>query len=75
LIYNISCQWVLHWIERFIKGEYLFYREDLKLIAAVGNFYLGAHILECFWEFSLNFMLGSGQVDREIPVTLWASLD
>ncbi|KAJ7018777.1 hypothetical protein C8F04DRAFT_976706 [Mycena alexandri] len=75
LIYDISCQWILHWIERFQKGQYLFYRKDLELLAAVGKFHLGAHVLECFWEFSLNFIEGSGQVDGEILETLWASLD
>ncbi|KAJ7806764.1 hypothetical protein B0H14DRAFT_2190150, partial [Mycena olivaceomarginata] len=48
LIYNISCQWVIHWIQRFMDGKYLFYREDLKLSAAVGKFHLETHILECF---------------------------
>jgi hypothetical protein len=52
LIYNISCQWVIHWIQRFMDGKYLFYREDLKLSAAVGKFHLETHILECFWEFT-----------------------
>lgn len=75
LIYDISCQWVIHWIARFMAGKHLLYREDLKLTAAVGKFHLGAHILECFWEFSLNFMEGAGQVDGEILETLWASLD
>ncbi|KAJ7847905.1 hypothetical protein B0H14DRAFT_2280389, partial [Mycena olivaceomarginata] len=75
LIYDISCQWVIHWIARFVAGKHLLYREDLELTAAVGKFHLGAHILECFWEFSLNFMEGAGQVDGEILETLWASLD
>ncbi|KAJ6563254.1 hypothetical protein B0H10DRAFT_1966176 [Mycena sp. CBHHK59/15] len=61
LMYDISCQWVLHWIQRFKEGKYLFYRKDLELFPGVGKFHLGAHILECFWEFSLNFMEGSGQ--------------
>jgi hypothetical protein len=47
LIYDISCQWVIHWIERFMQGKHLLYREDLKLFAAVGKFHLGAHVLEC----------------------------
>jgi hypothetical protein len=75
LIYDISCQWVVHWIERFLNGDYLFYRDDLVLTAAVGKFHLGAHVLGCFWEFSLNFMEGTGQVNGEILETLWASLD
>ncbi|KAJ7814357.1 hypothetical protein B0H14DRAFT_2376051 [Mycena olivaceomarginata] len=75
LIYDISCQWVIHWIAQFVAGKHLLYREDLELTAAVGKFHLGAHILECFWEFSLNFIEGAGQVDGEILETLWASLD
>ncbi|KAJ7457161.1 hypothetical protein B0H11DRAFT_2199920 [Mycena galericulata] len=75
LMYDVCCQWVIYWMKRFMEGEYLFYREDLELFPAVGKFHLGAHILECFWEFSLNFMEGSGQVDGEILETLWASLD
>ncbi|KAJ7315610.1 hypothetical protein DFH08DRAFT_715438 [Mycena albidolilacea] len=75
LIYDISCQWVVHWIERFLNGNYLFYQDDLVLTAAVGKFHLGAHVLGCFWEFSLNFMEGTGKVDGEILETLWASLD
>ncbi|KAJ7891512.1 hypothetical protein B0H13DRAFT_1887142 [Mycena leptocephala] len=35
-----------------MDGKYLFYREDLKLSAAVGKFHLETHILECFWEFT-----------------------
>jgi hypothetical protein len=43
-----------------MQGKHLLYREDLKLFAAVGKFHLGARVLECFWEFSLNFIEGSG---------------
>ncbi|KAJ7096179.1 hypothetical protein C8R44DRAFT_835289 [Mycena epipterygia] len=75
VMYDISCQWVIHWMHRFMNGKHLFFRKDLKLFAAVGKFHLGAHILDCFWEFSLNFMEGSGQVDGEILETLWAALD
>jgi hypothetical protein len=75
LIYDIACQWCVHWIDRFRKGQYLFLREDLELSAAVGKFHLGAHVLDCFWDFSLNFIEGAGQVVGEILETLWAPLD
>ncbi|KAJ7929409.1 hypothetical protein B0H13DRAFT_1859628 [Mycena leptocephala] len=75
LIYDISCQWVIHWISRFMNGKYLFFPKDVVLTPAVGKFHLGADILAYFWEFSLNFMEGTGQVDGEILETLWASLD
>ncbi|KAJ7883011.1 hypothetical protein B0H14DRAFT_2565088 [Mycena olivaceomarginata] len=43
---------IQYFLSRFMDGKYLFYREDLKLSAAVGKFHLETHILECFWEFT-----------------------
>ena len=48
---------------------------EFDIIGAVGKLHLGAHILECFWKFSLNFILGAGQVDGEVLETLWSELD
>ena len=33
---------------------------------------LGAHVVNCFPKFSLNFIQGIGQVDGEILETLWS---
>ncbi|KAK6988503.1 hypothetical protein R3P38DRAFT_3332031 [Favolaschia claudopus] len=76
-IYDVVCQWVVYWADRFQTGKYLHvhYRDDLKLTAAVGKFHLGAHIMDCFWKYSLNFIQGAGEVDGEILETLWAPLD
>ncbi|KAJ7208950.1 hypothetical protein GGX14DRAFT_395577 [Mycena pura] len=57
------------------SGYYTGWSKDNISSTAVGKFHLGAHVLECFWEFSLNFMEGAGQVDGEILEILWASLD
>src|ERR1700691_4486199 len=46
-----------------------------KLTPAVGKFHLGAHIKECFYKYSLNFIEGSGQIDGEIMETLWFIMD
>jgi len=35
----------------------------------------GAHIKECFYKYSLNFVEGSGQIDGEIMETLWSIMN
>jgi Kyakuja-Dileera-Zisupton transposase len=75
LIYDICCQWSLHFAERVSKFKFLSLCEGIKITPAVGKFHLGAHIKECFFLFSLNFIEGSGQVDGEIMETLWAVLN
>jgi hypothetical protein len=75
LIYDIVCQWIIHHQSRFQEAELLVLRDDLRIIPAVGKFHLGAHIIECFWKFTLNFIKGAGQVDGEVMERLWAELD
>ena len=75
LIYDICCQWSIHFKERESQSKFLSVWEGIKITPAVGKFHLGAHIKVCFYLFSLNFIEGSGQVDGEIMETLWAVLD
>jgi hypothetical protein len=75
VIYDICCQWSIHFKERVSTYRFLSLWKDLKIIPAVGKFHLGAHIKECFHKFSLNFIVGSGELDGEIMETLWAVLD
>ena len=45
---------------------------DLQMVPAVGKWHLGAHVIDCFPRFSLNFIRGIGQVDGEVLETLWS---
>jgi len=74
-IYDVCCQWVLHFGERVSQGAFLDLWDHFKLTPAVGNFHPGAHIKECFYKYSLNFIEGSGQIDGEIMETLWFIMD
>jgi hypothetical protein len=74
-IYDIACQWSVHFAKRFKDGRLLHLPDNIKLIPAVGKWHLAAHILACFFVFSLNFIKGAGQVDGEILETLWSELD
>jgi hypothetical protein len=75
IIYDICCQWCIHFRERVSESEFLELSESLEITAAVGKWHLVAHIPECFAKFSLNFVQGAGQVDGEIMETLWSKLD
>ena len=71
--YDVSCGWIINFLERVMEAEYLELPEGMEdMIAAVGKFHLNAHVQECFAKYSPNFILGAGQVDGEIIETLWS---
>ncbi|KAH7919749.1 hypothetical protein BV22DRAFT_1022428, partial [Leucogyrophana mollusca] len=72
IIYDVSCQWIIHFLDRVAQSPYLSVPEKMAIFAAVGKFHLSAHKLQCFARFSLNFIEGAGQIDGEILETLWA---
>lgn len=75
LLYDIWCQYHIHGPERLKKAkEFISLPKGMKLEGGIGKFHVGAHITECFWKYSPNFMMGVGQVDGEILETLWAIL-
>jgi hypothetical protein len=75
IIYDICCQWVVHFRERVSESEFLDLWNSMEVTGAVGKWHLAAHILECFSKFSLNFVEGAGETDGEILETLWSVLD
>lgn len=75
IIYDICCQWIIHFRERVSESEFLTLWESLEVIGAVGKWHLAAHIAECFPKFTLNFIEGAGEVEGEILETLWSGLD
>jgi len=66
IIFNICCQWIIHFREHISKLEFLELCDSIKIIGAVGKFHLAVHILECFHRFTLNFIEGAGEVDGKI---------
>ena len=75
VIYDIGCQWIIHFMDRLRKSTHLTIPDVMKLVVAVGKFHLSAHVQECFVKYSLNFIQGSGRLDGEILETLWAPLN
>ena len=75
IYYDVFCQWIVHFFERVEKSKYLSIPTGMKIDGGIGMFHMGQYILQCFPQFSLHFLLGSGQVDGEILETLWSSLN
>lgn len=76
IIYDVACQWGIYFPDRVARSRYMSLPYSLrKLIYAVGKFHLGAHVGDCFFKHSLNFIQGTGQVDGEIIETLWSGLN
>ena len=75
LIYDICCQWIIHFQEHVSKSEFLALWDSMEITGAVRKWHLAAHIAECFPKFSLNFVEGAGEVEGEILETLWSVMD
>jgi hypothetical protein len=71
-IYDVACQWSHNFRRRVEDSKYLEVPPNLQMVPAVGKWHLGAHVIDCFPRFSLNFIPGIGQVDREVLETLWS---
>jgi hypothetical protein len=70
IIYDICCQWIIHFQERVSVSEFL---DSLQITGTVGKFHLAAHILECFPKYILNFIEGTSHGD--ILEMLWSGMD
>jgi len=75
VIYDICCQWIIHFRERISESEFLELWDSMEITGAIGKWHLAAHIPECFPRFTLNFMEGAGEVEGEILETLWSKMD
>ncbi|KIK79445.1 hypothetical protein PAXRUDRAFT_60381, partial [Paxillus rubicundulus Ve08.2h10] len=75
LAYNLACQWQTNFMKKVWDSNHLQVPEGMDIIAAVGKFHLSSHKLECYPQFSLNFVEGAGQMDGEIIETLWTPLN
>ena len=74
-IYDVACQWSIHFQKRVGGSPSLEIPQGMSLVPAVGKWHLGAHVSECFPKYSLNFVDGIGQIDGEILETLWWPID
>lgn len=76
LIYDVYCQYGVHFEDRIQQvPQYLYRDQDMKIFGAIGKFHLSDHIDSCFSKWTLNFLKGAGHIDGEILETLWAGMN
>ena len=75
--YNIACQWHRNLWDRMetLPADMHLHHEEKEVTFFVPKFHLPAHIAECQWKFSFNFIKGVGRTDGEAPERGWANLN
>jgi hypothetical protein len=71
LIYDIACQYFVHFEERI--GHLL--PAGLEIDKAIGLFHVHGHKDECFYRYAPSFIPKTGVVAGEILESLWAGLN
>ena len=70
------CQYSVHFKDSICTvSDYLSVDPEIKLLDAVGKFYLADHVDSCFAKWTLNFMQGAGHIDGEILETLCSGMN
>ena len=75
VMYDIMCQYGVHFKERVRKSPELSLNSSLKLRTGIGLFHIHGHQDSCLPRFSPSYIPGAKQVDGEIIETLWAPLN
>ncbi|KAI9429637.1 hypothetical protein H4582DRAFT_2114301 [Lactarius indigo] len=75
VMYDIMCQYGVHFRERVEKSPELSLSSSLQLRTGIGLFHIHGHQDSCLPCFSPSYIPGAKQVDGEIIETLWAPLN
>ena len=75
VMYDIMCQYGVHFQERVEKSPELSLSRSLELRTGIGLFHIHGHQDSCLPRYSPSYIPGAKQVDGEIIETLWAPLN
>ncbi|KAN0136253.1 hypothetical protein V8E53_006113 [Lactarius tabidus] len=75
VMYDIMCQYGVHFQERVERSPELSLSTSLELRTGIGLFHIHGHQDSCLPRFSPSYIPGAKQVDGEIIETLWAPLN
>ncbi|KAH9024662.1 hypothetical protein EDB84DRAFT_1564332 [Lactarius hengduanensis] len=75
VMYDIMCQYRVHFQERVNNSPDLSLPSSLELRVGIGLFHIHGHQDSCLPRFSPSYIPGAKQVDGEIIETLWAPLN
>ena len=76
--YDIVCQWSRHLWERMktLPPDLHFRHVDKRVTPFVPKFHLPAHVAECQWKYSFNYIKGVARTDGEAPEKRgWSTLN
>src|ERR1700677_1391705 len=75
IMYDIMCQYSVHFEEHVKRGLKLSIPSFLELQTGIGLFHIHGHQDSCLPCFYPSYIPGAKQVDGEIIETLWAPLN
>ncbi|KAI9430106.1 hypothetical protein H4582DRAFT_1799728, partial [Lactarius indigo] len=75
VMYDIMCQYRVHFQKRVKCSPELSLPSSLTLQMGIGLFHIHGHQNSCLPRFSPSYIPGAKQVDGEIIETLWAPLN
>ncbi|KAH9011694.1 hypothetical protein EDB85DRAFT_1878307 [Lactarius pseudohatsudake] len=75
VMYDIMCQYRVHFQERVENSPELSLPSSLQLRMGIGLFHIHGHQDSCLPRYSPSYIQGAKQVDGEIIETLWAPLN
>ncbi|KAF9231579.1 hypothetical protein BU15DRAFT_90871 [Melanogaster broomeanus] len=75
--YDIVCQWERHLWERMLTLPFTLHFPfmERKVMTFIPKFHLPAHVAECQWKYSFNYIRGAARTDSEAPERGWSTLN
>ncbi|KIJ08077.1 hypothetical protein PAXINDRAFT_89391 [Paxillus involutus ATCC 200175] len=75
VIYDIACQFNVHFGARVSRSDYLKFSDTIQIIWGIGLFHIHGHQDVCLSRYSPDLIPGIGKVDGEVLETLWSQLN
>lgn len=75
LLYDIYCQWSIHFRDRVAVNKNLSLPKGLTVDGGIGLFHVHGHRDECLYRYAPYFISGAAVVDGEVLERLWSVLN
>ncbi|KIJ16596.1 hypothetical protein PAXINDRAFT_75122 [Paxillus involutus ATCC 200175] len=75
VIYDIACQFNVHFGARVSRSNYLKFSDTIQIIWGIGLFHIHGHQDVCLSRYSPDLIPGISKVDGEVLETLWSQLN
>jgi len=75
LLYDIYCQWSIHWAERMQRNPHLTLPSGIEVDGGIGLFHVHGHREECLYRYATYFVPEAAVVDGEVLERLWSVLN